>query len=257
VQGKKNYRRKGGLSPYTINSYARGLKAYFSHLEKIGHIEKSPAKSLRLPKLPKTSKNAISDDDLNKMLNYAMRSLRDYAIILVLRDSGCRVGELVTMRVDSLHFEKISIQGKNIFVLPEDATEFEYRGKATIYAEKTNEYRQIFFQHEACTAVLRLLETRLPNSPPELWLSERNEEPLQRSGVYQRLKKIGAKVGAKTFNPHAFRHRLAKKMKERRVDPEIISRFLGHKDVSTYLSIYGTTKDSELQDYHTIFSAVD
>lgn len=25
----------------------------------------------------------------------------------------------------------------------------------------------------------------------------------------------------------------------------------------TYLSIYGTTKDNELQDYHTIFSSVD
>jgi integrase len=70
IQGKKNDRRKGGLSPYTVNSYARGLKAYFSHLERIGHIESSPARSLKLPRLPKTSKNAISDSDLEKMIAY-------------------------------------------------------------------------------------------------------------------------------------------------------------------------------------------
>ena len=255
VQNKKNRRRKGTISPYTVNSYARGLKAYFSHLERIGHIEKSPAKSLKLPKLPKTSKNAISDNDLEKMVAYSMRSLRDYAMILILRDSGCRVGELVTMTVDNLHFEKYTIQGQQIIILAEDTTEdFLLRGKVTIYAEKTNEYRPIFFQHEASIALLKLLETRLPDSPPEIWLGERNDLPLKSSGVYQRLKKIGVKVGAKNFNPHAFRHRLAKKMKEKRVDPEIISRFLGHKDVTTYLAIYGTTKDSELQDYHTIFT---
>lgn len=252
------HERKGKtLSPYTVDSYARAVRSYFNLLIDMGHLDKSPW-DLRLPTLPKTSKNAISDDDVTRMLKVASRNTRDHALLLILRDSGGRIGELVSMTVGNTHMERCYYNdGSRIIVLrdkelPPMGEAVFWRGRSLVMSEKNNQNRWILFKHDACLALRAHLETRLDGSPPAIWLTS-EEKALTTSGLYQILQRIGRKVGAKIDNPHAFRHRLAKKLKEARVDPEIIARFMGHKNVATYQAIYGTTEDSELMDYHSKF----
>ena len=273
IRAKPNERTGKPMSPYTVNSYARALRAYFGHLVNMGHIDESPALNLRLPKLPTTSKNAISDSDLERVISAAKLRLRDYAIILILRDSGVRVGELVAMTLENIRFETYTFEQisderidqtygfsprRRIRVLEDNdvitpGMDVRLRGRAMVLDEKTGKYRMISFQHEAAVALRHYLDARPATSHDALWVNERNDEPLKASGVQEMLKKLKRKTGVKRCNAHSFRHRLAKKLKERRVDPEIISRILGHSDVRTYQTVYGTTRDTELIDYHTMY----
>lgn len=262
---KMTHKRTGKrLSPYTTDSYARGLKAYFGHLVKMGHLDSSPVANLHLVKLPTTSKNAISDDDIAAMLEYAKMSPRNYAIILIFRDSGARLNELATMTREQLILERYytipSPHNQMPIVVPlaenevpPEETEVYWRGRTLVYGTKLSDMRWVFFKHEATLALLDYLSRRVTDDPA-LWMNTQETAPLTSSGIYLALKAIGKRAGVKTFNPHAFRHRLAKKLKEAKVDPEIIARILGHSDTRTYQAIYGTTTESELRDYHTIYT---
>lgn len=258
------------LSPYTLNSYARSFRAFLNWLVKLEYLDVSPAARLRLDKLPATSKNAMSDRDLENMLKFAALNPRNYAIILILRDSGCRVGELVTMVrsegmtiTERCYIIPASSPGRlaKPIVLkdgedPPDGYEVRWRGRAFVKSDKVGKMRWIYFKHEATLALREYLEWSQEWAGDEtaVWLNDRFDGPILPNGVTQALNHIGAKVGAKICNPHSLRHRFAKRMKEKRVDPEIIASMMGHADVQTYQLVYGRTTEKELQDYHTIFT---
>jgi site-specific recombinase XerD len=268
----RNERTGNLLSPYTINSYSRALRAYFSHLVRMGHLAETPAKKLKLPALPVTSKNAIPDDDLEKIIMASKMHTRDYAIVLILRDSGCRVGELVSMTTGNISIERYyieqvegeqfgefgSFRKKQIVLIPEDAPDpqgvkVRLRGRAMVLDTKTRRYRILIFHHDACIALQMYMDARPVTDHNSLWVNERTYAPLSADGVRLMLKRLKHRSGARICNPHAFRHRLAKKLKENRVDPEIIARILGHQDTATYQAVYGTTTEDEIVDYHTMY----
>jgi len=56
-------------------------------------VPDNPLKNLRMPKKPQRIPRAIEPDDFDKMLA-AAQTKRGRAILLVLRDTGCRVSEL-------------------------------------------------------------------------------------------------------------------------------------------------------------------
>lgn len=261
LKERSHERKSKPLSAWTIDSYARAVRSFLNLLVASGHLEKSPW-AIRLPTLPKTSKNAMSDDDMMKMVKVSARNLRDHALILVLRDSGARVGEIASMTVFNTQTERCYYSDDSKVVVlrtgeqPPMGQEVFLRGRSLVNSEKGNQHRWILFKHEAAQKLLQYLDTRLPNSPAYIWLSQ-DETPLTKSGIAQILGRIGQKVGAKVDNPHAFRHWFAKKLKEARVDPEIIASLMGHKNVTTYQAIYGTTEQSELSDYHTKYTDWD
>lgn len=223
----------GALSPWTVDSYGRSVKAFFNHLVEAGHLPQSPARRLRLPRLPPKGKKEISPDDIEKMVRLSEASARDHALVLILRDSGCRVGELVTMQASGLILEDIN---------------GHLRGRALIYDDKTHTSRFIYFGHEACLALQRYLRTRL-NGGERLWLTHAGE-PITRSGIYQSLKRLGRRAGVEHFNPHAFRHALAKRLVNRGTPHKVLQDILGHADISTTLNMYVSYDDDELADQH-------
>lgn len=233
---QRPHRRKPGqtLSPWTIDHYGRALKAFFGHLLDMGHIDTLPTRRLKLPKLPRAGKRDISLDDIEKMVRASRRDWRDHAIVLVLKDSGVRVSGLVSMTTYGLEIE--SKDGRK-------------RGRALVEA-KGNKRRWIFFRHNAAEAIEMYLSYRPDNRHDALWLSKRGGTPLTRSGVYQMLERVAGRAGVEKFNPHGFRHALAKRLIDRGANPELVRDILGHEDVTTTLSMYVNYDEQELQDRH-------
>lgn len=226
------------LSPWTVDHYGRALKSFFSHLHAVGHIEDNPACHLHLPSLPEKSKKEIGAGDIEKMVAKSRFDVRDHAIVLILRDSGVRVSGLVSMRISGVHVEENG-EGK-------------LAGRAFVES-KGYKSRWIFFGDAACRAVQLYIESRPHDAPDELWLSKRGGTPLTTSGIYQLLHRVADRAGVDRWNPHAFRHALAKRLLEEGANPEMVRRILGHKDVHTTLSMYVTYDEVELQEKYAAY----
>lgn len=237
VKGRPNLKpnKDTKLSPWTVDHYGRAIRAFFNRMVEMGHLEKSPFK-IPLPRLPKKSKKEIAEVDIDRMVQWSERNPRDHAMVLVLRDSGCRVGELISMRVSFLEFKQ-----------HETASGKRWEGQAYVEG-KMNANRWICFQHDACVALRRYLRIRPVNSGEFIWLNK-SGDLLTRSGVYQALKRIAAAAGVKRFNPHAFRHSLAKYLLKNGAPEKVIQGLMGHRDYKTTMDMYIVLDDAELQEY--------
>lgn len=225
------------LSAWTVDNYARMLKAFFSNCVKMGYLSESPCGELVLPRLPKKARKDITEGDIAKLVAHARWSPRDYALVLVLRDTGCRVGGMVSMRACDV---KIRTGEDGVM-----------RGRVIVY-EKMNKGRIVYFGHEACHALQIYMEAR-PATYDELWLSHKFT-PLRGDGVYQALERIAKRAGVERFNPHAFRHALAKRLVARGTPMKAVADLMGHEDVTTTMTMYVTYDDDELDAIHEKYS---
>lgn len=107
-----------GLSPKTIQGYARTLKAFFSWLAREGYVSQDPGKLLKIPKAPHIMVETLSDAQIKRLFSVIGRKsekgFRDYCILLVLLDTGVRLLELVNLQVRDLDLERgfFKVMGK-------------------------------------------------------------------------------------------------------------------------------------------------
>jgi integrase/recombinase XerD len=240
---QRPHRRQPGrkLSAWTIDSYGRQLRAFFNELVNMGHLDESPARLLRLPRLPAKAKKEISQADIRRMVDTAEYNARDHALILVLRDSGARVGELVDMTVSNLTIHTYD--------------DGQVTGRILITDQKTHTKRYAFLGPEAVAALQRYIRSRPASSPDWLWIAHnRRMDPpprLTRSGIYQVLERVAERAGVvENWNPHAFRHALAKRMIQKGAPAKVVQNILGHSDISTTMNMYVIFDEDELADYH-------
>lgn len=216
------------LSPWTINSYIRCARAFFNHMIAFGHLEQNPVSHVRLPKLPKKKPKDISTSDIEKMLRYSRYDVRNHAIVRVLADSGCRVGELVSMRVPTT----------------------DVAGGRAIVTGKGNKTRFIFFGRETAEALEVWMSVRHAAAPSDVvWLTK-DGRPLSAWGVYSALESVGKRAGVERFNPHSFRHALAKRLLDAGAPAKVVQELLGHESISITLDMYVAYNDEELQRHH-------
>ena len=234
------------LSPYTADSYGRSVKRFFKILVMLGHLDKNPARRLKLPRLPHKGKKEISQTDIDLMIQYSEINPRDHALVLCLRDSGSRVGELLSISTTGLFIEAVpSSKGLRL------------RARAMVIDQKTNKARFIFVGHRAAEALQKYLRIRHQNGPDQLWLTH-GGKAITPSGVYQALKRIAKRAGIEgNWNPHAFRHALAKRLIEQGANHKALQSLLGHSDVRTTINMYIDYDDNELAELHSRYSGYD
>ena len=90
----------------TIRKHVISIKAFFNFLKRNGEIERSPADAIKRPKRERNigREKAMSDDMLNKFLEYAGWNARLNALVRFLADTGCRIGGANNLRLDHIDF---------------------------------------------------------------------------------------------------------------------------------------------------------
>ncbi len=94
-----------GLSVYTLHGHIRAARALFRFCKRRGYTASNVAEDLKLPRLPKEPPKHITDDNIDKLLLAAQDKPRDYAIIIVLACTGCRVGGLADLTRDHVDLD--------------------------------------------------------------------------------------------------------------------------------------------------------
>ncbi len=106
--------RNQGASPSTIAARHYALKGFFRFLEAEGLIRANPMLPLgRFRTAPRTLPKFLSEEETLRLVDGA-RTIRDRALIEFLWGSGCRVGEVVAIRLNDVNWSTrmVHVTGK-------------------------------------------------------------------------------------------------------------------------------------------------
>jgi len=222
--------RKGKISPYTIHAHVRSQKRFFNWLYRRQIIEKNPADFLEKPRLPKQPRKGISEPAAEKMLDLSRDNVRDYAILLFIRDTGCRAGGIYNLLSENL----------DIF------------HNSAIVREKGDKERTVFYTTETALALAMYNSVRKnPLEEEHFFLSDTYHEPMTYSGVYQIFRRLAKKAKIKTkFSPHQWRHAAVRSWLKAGMNLKSASVLAGHESEKVTGDIYGTLSEDELHELY-------
>jgi site-specific recombinase XerD len=210
-------------SPVTVSNYIRDVSVYCAWLVEEGILDINPTTRLK-PKVPKRRPASYGKRHITALLDGA--DPRTKALIIVLLDTGLRVGELVSMTQDSVDM---------------------VTGHFTVIG-KGNKERSGWMSAYALIALRAYLVSR-DDADAALWRGKRGA--LTESGVYQIIKSRAEAAGIRGELRrliHGFRATFAKFYIRRGGDLESLRRLLGHESIAMSAH-YAQLADDELGEH--------
>lgn len=235
--------QKRGLKDTTQHAHARGIKTWLRWLVNEGDIPDSPMRRVTMPRLEQRVPAPFAPDDVQQLLAGCDRATvtgsRDYAIILVLLDTGLRASELVSLQIGDIDMRS---------------------GLCTVMG-KGGKMRQVRVGARARQSILRMLSYRSgPESGAPLWMAyginATERGALSRSGLQVMLHRRGRDAGVKPCSPHRFRRTFALWCLRDGMDLHSLRLLMGHSNLvvlQRYLALAG----EDVERAHIAHSPVD
>jgi site-specific recombinase XerD len=234
-------KRKGKLSPHTVQSYTRHVKRLFSWLTEEGHLNKNPAARIRVPQPRKREVKAISREDLLAILattnSGSVIDKRDKAIILMLADSGARVGGVCGLRVQDLDLDN---------------------GTAVV-VEKGGRFRFIMFMQTTARAIRDWLVVRPKDKGDWLFVGLRDydNDAVSPNSLRQMLSRRAERANVTgPCGPHSFRHGFAVSYLMAGGDLASLADILGHSNIMVTRQYYAVFTREQLRKKHAKHSPI-
>jgi integrase len=215
---------------YTEWQHCSLIKAYL-RLHYRGALPYEYARVLKR-RLPETHpKPIVTEAERDALLAAADRlpvpadRLKTHALLWILWDSGMRVGEIVTLRVDSL---KLLPEGLAVLIMPHGVS-----------GQKTGP-REVPVREcvRPIQAWLKLHPTQENGSAPLLVNGRRRVTRYWPQNVNALLRRLCKDAGIRRINPHLFRHTWATRKMRGKWDLQVIGRTLGWSATSRMHKIY-------------------
>ncbi len=237
VSGLKENHSAGG-----VNHHIKVLKILFKFMVEEGVITANPSKKISRIKTDQTAIATFSNEQIIAMLKITKHQMdfpgiRNYALITLLYDTGCRISELLELKVDDIQLDEkiLKVKGKG--------------GKG----------RVVPFGDRSLIGLVKYLNRRnkLFGIEGVLFLTKFGD-PLTLRMTNKIIERIGekAKVENVRLSAHTFRHTFAKNWLMNGGDIFSLQKILGHRTlemVRNYVNV--TFKD--IQSQHSKFSPGD
>lgn len=237
ITGLKETHSAGG-----VNHYIKVLKILFKFMIEEGMINENPSKKISKINTDQAPIATFSNNQIMAMLEVTKHQMdfpgiRNYALITLLYDTGCRISELLELKVEDIQLDE----------------------KILIVKGKGRKRRVVPFGDRSLIGLVKYLNRRdkLFGTKEALFLTKFGS-PLTRRMTNKIIERIGekAKVERVRLSAHTFRHTFAKNWLMNGGDIFSLQKILGHKTldmVRNYVNI--TFKDIQLQ--HSKFSPGD
>lgn len=200
-----------GLSPYTVATRVRSLRAWTHWLQAEEWLPKDPLARIRPPKVTDKPKKTLEPKDVDKILATCNKEtpngLRDAAIIMLLYSTGIRVSELIALHRDDIDHEQ---------------------GLILIRRGKGGKFRVLPLGAKTDKAIDRYLSQRT-DPLPNLFLTDEGT-PLTYWTVKELMRRKERHLG-KHLHVHLFRHSFAVQYLRNGGKLETLKAIMGH---STY-----------------------
>lgn len=239
------------------NDILRVISSFYTWMTKEEHIIKNPMNKVDKIKLPKTKKNAFTEQEIEKMRIAIKDDLRMTVIFEMLLSTWCRISELCNMKISDLSEDRgqVLVHGKG------QKDRYCYIGeRAKIYLNEYLSQRpdDSIWLFPACSlavsgkgrCVSRICAEHKEKmcdwwKIPEIVL----DGPMDKSSVEARIRKLGIRAGVEKAHPHRFRRTGATFALRRGMPIEYVSKLLGHESIET-TQIYLDISENELEQSH-------
>ncbi|NOR43859.1 MAG: tyrosine-type recombinase/integrase [Gammaproteobacteria bacterium] len=223
-----------GCSPQTRNARLAAIRSLFAFIARTQPELLAQCQQIRAIPLKRTehvSVDYLEEDELQALMDVldpdTRTGVRDQALLLLLYNTGARVSEIVTLKLDGLRLNgnaQVNLKGKG------------------------DKHRSCPLWPETVSAINDYLKQRNPRQAEtqNLFLNA-NGAPITRFGIRYVIGKYAAMAGeqcpslkSKTVTPHTLRHTTAMHLLRAGNDINMVSYWLGHADINTthvYLEI--------------------
>ena len=206
-----------------------------------GIVKETPEKRKRIKlKEPKLFPGCLSDKDVTRLVE-ACFTYRDRLIVMLLRETGIRRGELLGLHLEDV--QNLDVKGRILITRRQNPNGAWVKGME----------REIPVLHnrEAVQSTLRAYLTQ--EYPPDaenqahgmLFVTLHGKtigQPMTFARVYDLFKGLWSRTGIKS-NPHLFRHTFATRMLQAGYDDGYVQQLLGHSSIATTKDIYSHVLD--------------
>lgn len=248
--------RPGGdtrpLAPESIKNAWRALKSFSAWAEQemgIPRVDRIPSPTGESPEIhPFTPEEVArlvraSESITVKRgdVEYQQRrrtSTRNAALIILLLDTGLRIGELTRLRI-----EHVDIQTGEIIVFP---TGSGAKSKG----------RSVYLGRRARMRLWKYLSERPDAQRDDPLFETEAGRPATRDTVRRVLSRIGKRAGVHKVHPHRFRHTFAIEYLRAGGDVFTLQRLLGHRSLEM-VKRYLLLAQSDVREAHRLYSPAD
>lgn len=238
--------RRDGVSQVTVGNEFRALSSFYTWMRKEEIITKNPCEKIERPKQRKKQKKAFTEIEIEK-IRAKCRSYRETAIVETLLSTGCRVTELVLMKIEDLRDDSIVVHGKG------EKDRIVYLNAKAIMAiqryleERKDSNPYIFCGGKDITAMKGVSRRELPQwyTNPD-YVSDTHAD---KGTIEATVRKIGKNAGVDKVHPHRFRRTCATMALRRGMPIEQVSKMLGHENIET-TQIYLDLSEEDLHLAH-------
>lgn len=243
--------KKDGISKRTADTELRYLRTFFQYLVADELVTKNPTSKIERIKCERCNAEVFSDIEVEKIRN-ATTDERESAVVETLFSTGCRVTELVGIRLDEIEGNKVLVHGKG-----EKDRIVYLNAKAQVAIEKYLKKRSDNNPYLFAGGTLelnkggKLSRGKKRKDAKSWWKDQRlvTDKAINKGSIESMTRKIAKRAGIERANPHKFRKTCATMALRRGMSIEQVSKMLGHEQIST-TQIYLDLQESELEQAH-------
>lgn len=239
--------RRDGVSKVTVGNEIRSLSSFYAWATAEEIIQKNPMLRVHKIKKQKVRKEALTEMEIER-LRMAADGEMQKMMIEVLLSTGCRVTELVNIRIDEIQKDEITVHGKG-----EKDRKVYLNAKAElaaqVYLAKRRDENPYLLPGAKNMRERKGMDRK--ESRKNWWMDRNNltEGHITTSAVESTMRTIADRAEVEQANPHKFRRTCATLALRRGMPIEQVSRMLGHEEVST-TQIYLDLKEEDLKRSH-------
>ncbi len=228
------------LSTETVANYVRGVKTFYSALEREEFIDHNPVKKVKIPKTPRKTMPAFKEEEVVRLLRQpdrrTYRGYRDFVVMLTLLDTCLRISELCGLRLDD-----VDLTNGYLRVMGKGARE-RYVPVGAKVSKELLKYRVAWRPADAMS---------------DSFFLTTDGRPLSKKRVQDGIRRYGREAGIRTrCSPHTFRSTGAVLYLRHGGDVFTLQRKLGHTTLAMTRR-YAEVADSDVRAAHLKFSPAD
>lgn len=200
--------KRRGLSDRTLEGFRQVFSTYFNWLQREGLIDFNPTANLGAIRYMKKVRTTYSEVDIEKLKKHC-KTKRDYAIIMFLKSTGCRISEMTGLNRNDVNLSTLEC----------------------IVTGKGAKQRTVFLDPVTCMALQEYLDERTDKD--EALFIGKGTKRIHPGGVRAMLKKLSVVSNVENVHPHKFRRTLATNLIKHGMPIQEVATVLGHDKLDT------------------------
>ena len=227
----KQQKRNPNLANRTMNKYVQTLNQVVRYATgRTIKFDKMPENKKTIKTISKEIQDKIYDHYENNQSNIIL--LRNYIMFRLLLETGLRISELLSLRVNDFYFST---------------------GTIHVRITKTNEERYVFYSKKTSQLLSKyVVASKISN---ELFIDFVTGEVLSVFGVESICQRLAHKLGInQSISPHKWRHTFATHFIRKSGNLEVLRQILGHTNLATTQKYLHINKDFLHEEYFRIYN---